>query len=362
MKIGILGTRGIPNRYGGFEQLAEYLAIALTQRGHQVWVYQSSLHPYRKKEYNKVNIIHRYDPENRLGTFGQFIYDFNSILDSRKREFDVILQLGYTSSSVWSFLFPKKARIITNMDGLEWKRSKYSEPVKRFLKHAESIAVKKSDVLIADSMGIQTYLWDKYKAPSTFIAYGAVPFEKGNEKILSSLNLKKQKYFLAISRMEPENNLETIINGYLISKHACPLIIIGSTNNHYGRMLKAKYGSANIRFTGALYDQELLNNLRFYCKLYFHGHSVGGTNPSLLEAMASQAFICAHRNPFNASVLENEAFYFSNRDEIAFEIQRSVLDSTRNEFIARNLSKIKNQYSWKKIANEYEELMKSSLK
>jgi glycosyltransferase involved in cell wall biosynthesis len=234
--------------------------------------------------------------------------------------------------------------------------------VKAFLKYAEALAVRKSDVLIADSLGIQTYLKDKYKVDSTFIAYGAVPFEKGNVAALSELNLEKHKYLLAIARMEPENNLETIIKGYLKSGNTNPLLIVGNTNNTFGKMLKQKYASENIRFTGSIYDIDLLNNLRFFSKLYFHGHSVGGTNPSLLEAMASQAFICANKNPFNEAVLGEDALYFSTPDDVATQIRRTFTDSDRHEIINRNLAKIKEQYSWEHITNSYENLMKSSIK
>ncbi len=120
-----------------------------------------------------MNIIHKMDPEKWMGTAGQFIYDLNCILDSRKRGFDVILQLGYTSSSIWGWLLPKKAIVITNMDGLEWKRSKYSRPVRRFLKFAEKLAIKTSDYLISDSVGIQKHLKTAYNADSEYIAYGA---------------------------------------------------------------------------------------------------------------------------------------------------------------------------------------------
>jgi len=163
MKIGIIGSRGIPNQYGGFEQFVEFVAPLLVERGHEVFVYNSSLHPYQPNSWKGVHLIKKFDPENKIGTIGQFIYDFNCILDSRKRNYDIILQLGYTSSGVWAFLFPKKPLIITNMDGLEWKRSKYSKLVQRFLKKAEKWAALSSDHLIADSIGIQTYLLEKYK-------------------------------------------------------------------------------------------------------------------------------------------------------------------------------------------------------
>ncbi|HYD91010.1 MAG TPA: DUF1972 domain-containing protein, partial [Flavobacterium sp.] len=158
MKIAILGTRGIPNYYGGFEQFAEYFAAYLAEKGHEAYVYNSHNHPYQEKTFKGAHIIHKYDPEYRVGTFGQFIYDFNCIRDIRKRNFDIILQLGYTSSSIWSFMFPKKAIVITNMDGLEWKRSKYSAPVRQFLKFAERLAAISSDYLVADSLGIQSFL------------------------------------------------------------------------------------------------------------------------------------------------------------------------------------------------------------
>ena len=171
MKIAILGTRGIPNYYGGFEQFAEFFSVYLVEKGHEVFVYNSHDHPFQEKTFHGVNIIHQYDPEYKLGTFGQFIYDFNCIMDSRKRNFDIILQLGYTSNSVWFFLLPKRPIIITNMDGLEWKRTKYSKPVQQFLKFAERLAAVNSDFLVADSLGIQTFLKKQYKKESTYIAY-----------------------------------------------------------------------------------------------------------------------------------------------------------------------------------------------
>src|SRR3954469_21645145 len=122
MKIAIIGTRGIPNNYGGFEQLAQYLSLGLKEMGHEVYVYNSSKHPYQEKEWKGIHIVHRFDPEKRIGTVGQFLYDFSCIIHTRKEHFDVILNLGYTSSSVWMRFFPVKSKVITNMDGLEWKR------------------------------------------------------------------------------------------------------------------------------------------------------------------------------------------------------------------------------------------------
>ena len=162
MKIAIIGTRGIPNNYGGFEQLAEYLSLGFLKKGHEVFVYNSSRHKFQEKKWNGINLIHQFDPEFILGTIGQFFYDFNCILNSRKHNFDAIINLGYTSSSIFLWLFSKKSNIITNMDGLEWNRTKYSKYVQRFLMFSERLAVKKSTMLVADSIAIQSYLLKKY--------------------------------------------------------------------------------------------------------------------------------------------------------------------------------------------------------
>lgn len=353
MKIAIIGTRGIPNQYGGFEQLTEYLSVLLSDFGHEVIVYNSSLHPYKEKYFQNVKIISCFDPEDKLGTIGQFIYDYNCIIHARKQNYDIVLQLGYTSSSIWSFLFPKKAKIITNMDGLEWKRSKYGLLTKLFLKKAENWAVKYSDVLISDSKGIQNYLEKKYKKSSVFIPYGASIYEENDNNILSKYNLQTHSYYLVIARLEPENNIETIIKGFLMSKTDAPLIIIGSTKNKFGSYLTAKYSTNSIRFLGAIYNIHELNQLRHNCKIYFHGHSVGGTNPSLLEAMASSAYICAHNNEFNSYVLNNDALYFDDEHHIFKIITQAVDNNHRTNATTNNISKITSTYTWRAIADSY---------
>lgn len=360
MKIGILGTRGIPNHYGGFEQFAEQLSVELVQRGHEVWVYNSHQHPYQRETYKGVKLIHCYDPEQRIGTAGQFIYDFNCIWNSRKQGFDVLLQLGYTSSSVWKNLLPNKAIVITNMDGLEWKRSKYSEKVKHFLKWAEKWAVQSSDYLVADSLGIQSYLKSAYQVESTYIPYGALPFKEPNESVLEHYGLEAYQYTLLIARMEPENNIETIVEAYINSAKAEPLLVVGNHQNKFGQYLKKKYQFAStIKWMGALYNMNHLDNLRYFSQLYFHGHSVGGTNPSLLEAMACQTQLVAHRNEFNQSILGNDAYYFSNSDELSTLLKSQNL--LNNDHKANNHQKIEKNYSPEFITNQYETLFESCL-
>ena len=361
MRIGIVGTRGIPNFYGGFEQFAQYLSEGLVKAGHEVFVYNCHNHPFKEESWNGVNLVHCYDPEYKIGTVGQFIYDLNCIIDSRKRDFDIILQLGYTSSSIWNWLFPKNIPIITNMDGLEWKRSKYSRLVQLFLKFAEKLAVIFSDKLISDSKGIQSYLREKYNKDSVFIPYGANIFSSPNESVLKDYNLAPYKYDMLISRLEPENSIEEILEGFANSGIDRDFLVIGNTKTSLAKKLIKKYTDSRIRFIGYVKEIDKLDSLRYYSNLYFHGHTVGGTNPSLLEAMASRAFICAHDNVFNKSILGKDALYFSSSEEVCFFV-KSKLKIPTEKSILSNIEKVSKIYSWEIIIAKYESFLKDNLK
>lgn len=331
------------------------------KQGVDITVYNSSSHPFQESNWNGINIVHKNDPENKLGTFGQFIYDLNCILDTRKKKFDIILQLGYTSSSIWGFLLPRKSLTITNMDGLEWKRSKYNLAVRRFLKLAEYLAIVFSDVLVSDSIGIRSYLKNKYDRHSNYIPYGADTFNSPEIKILKDFNVKPDNFNILVARMEPENNIHIILEGAQYSE--IPLLIIGSTENSYGKKLKLKWKQkTDYRFLGSIYDQKILDNLRYYSNLYFHGHSVGGTNPSLLEAMASKAFIVAHSNIFNKSILGNDALYFINAKDIHELFKSNEYQGKRLGAIKNNIEKIDKIYNWSKVNEKYKRLFEESLK
>jgi len=355
LRIGILGTRGIPNYYGGFEHISEYVSAGLVQRGHSVTVYNSHNHPYTADTWNGVSIQHCYDPEYLIGTAGQFIYDMNCLRDARKRNFDVLLIMGYTSSSVWGRLYPKNSAIITNMDGLEWKRTKYSKPVQRFLRYAEKLAVKHSNFYISDSMVIRSYLAEKYAINSQYIPYGAdmlTPVERDQMQAKEAMN---EDYFLLMARMEPENNIEAILEGFNNSNSPRKFKVLGDTSNRFGKFIAHRFKNDDrIQFKGAIFDNAKVRALQNNSYLYFHGHSVGGTNPSLLEAMASEALIAAHDNPFNKSVLNTDAFYFSNAEGVKQLVENVQHKDVEQLMVRNNLKKIQYQFSWEKVIEEYE--------
>lgn len=361
IRLGILGCRGIPNRYGGYEQFAQYLSQGMVDRGHEVWVYNSSLHPYQEPEWNGVHLIHCFDPEDKLGAAGQFIYDLNCLRDARKRPFDILFQLGYTSSALWYRLWPKNMVHFMHMDGLEWKRTKYSAPVQEFLLKMEAWAAKQANVLIADSVAIASYLADKYNRVAPFIPYGAASVISPQLEHLNAWHVQPQKYLLAIARFVPENHLEEIIQGVLASDTSDPLLVVGNHDQKFGAYLSDSYASPKIRFVGGIYDLKVLDSLRSYARLYFHGHSVGGTNPSLLEAMACEVPICAHDNPFNRSVLGGNAYYFSDSEAVATVLLRHEQGNPTPEWVSNNKAVIANDYSWEKIIDAYEALFERTL-
>lgn len=362
MNIAILGTRGIPNNYGGFEQFAEMISVELAKRGHKVTVYNPHFHPYKEDIFHGVKIKRAYSPENLIGAAANFIYDFLCFRDALKQDFDIILECGYHSNAPSYYLKGKKnkAVLITNMDGIEWKRSKWGGLTKWLIRKLEKIAVRKSDYLVSDNIGIQDYYKKYFGKDSEFIAYGANPVNDYDKKALEKYSLKENEYFMLIARLEPENNIEIILDGYTMAKNDYPFIVIGNHNTKYGSYLKKKYAGHNIRFIGGIYDKSMLDNLRCFSIVYFHGHSVGGTNPSLLEAMASRAFIAAHDNPFNKSVLKENAIYFKTPERVKEIIERTypVTDEKRELFKNKNINIIALEYSWKHITDLYEDMFK----
>jgi glycosyltransferase involved in cell wall biosynthesis len=242
------------------------------------------------------------------------------------------------------------------MDGLEWKRQKYSRAVQWFLKYAEKLAVKSSHFHIADSIVIRDYLNQKYNIRAHYIPYGATLIRNEKEKVLIQFNLIKFEYYLLMARMEPENNIDMILQGFSSATSKRKFIVIGNHSNSYGRSLVKKYKQdERIMFIGALFDQDLVHTLRKNSLLYFHGHSVGGTNPSLLEAMASKTVIAAHLNPFNKSILKNNAFYFSSSAEVRTLVTQSISKKNSDQIIANNLNSIKEEFNWEIIIDSYDQ-------
>ncbi len=367
LKIAILGTRGIPNRYGGFEQTAEKLSIRFVKKGLSITVFNPAEHPYKAKTWNGVKIEKIKSMENKLGPAGTLAYDLVSFQKALRMNFDIIIEMGYPAAIYYwlKHILNPSVKIITLMDGLEWKREKFNTPARLLLKIMENAAIRLGDVAVADNPGIKEYLENKYKKKIPFIPLGAELFHNPQEEFFNEYHLQKFSYFILVARLEPENNIEMILDGYVKANvQKIPFIVVGGTETKHGRYLTEKYRNySSIKFVGPIYDQTKLSSLRWYSRLYFHGHSVGGTNPSLLEAMASNALIAAHDNPFNKNILESEGFYFSSSDDIAKIIRNSdELQNKRKEFTLKNREKIEKIYNWDIIAEQFIQLFEELLK
>jgi glycosyltransferase involved in cell wall biosynthesis len=354
LSIAILGTRGIPNAYGGFEQCAERLSHLFVEKGHNVTVYNPSDHGYKNATLNGVNIVRSFSNEKKLKFLNVFIFDYICLKHALRQQFDIILELGYHPAALYYYLNKKgNHKIVTNMAGMEWWRSKWNYATRKLIKYCEKLAVHKSDAFISDNQGIKDYFIKQYGADSFCIAYGAELFDNPVERHLERYTVEKYSYDILIARFQKDNNIEMVLDGHILSGTETPLLVVGGNTSSYGVFLKEKYKSHHaIKFLGGIYNYEALSSLRWFSRLYFHGHSCGGTNPSLLEAMASNAYIIAYDNPFNRYVLEGGGLYFKDSRELSALVV-SFNCNDRNKLIQKNRDRIRTEYNWEKIAIEY---------
>lgn len=365
MKIAITGTRGIPNRYGGFEQFAQKLSVGLAAKGHDVWVYNPRFHLYKEPEYRGVRIVLKASPERLMGAAANYLYDFTCLRDAIRRRADIILECGFASAArSYPYLNLKKTRLVTQMDGMEWKRTKWGKHTRRIIRKSIVKTIRYSDALVCDHPEILKFYAMNYGLQPVYIPYGAEVMGSADKAVLEAFKLEAGHYYLVIARLEPENNIRSILMGYLAAGLDEPLIVVGHHKGKYGRQILREFGDwQQIIFAGGIYHEESLDNLRYYSKALIQGHSVGGTNPSLLEAMAAGAWIIAHENPFNRYILDEDALYFTSEDDLA-RLLRAIeneLPSSR-EMIINNQQKIWADYQWNDIIKRYEDLFQDLMK
>jgi len=279
-----------------------------------------------------------------------------------RRGFDVVYMLGVGAGfAAW---IPRLSGTVVwiNSDGIEWKRSKWGLSQRTYLAVAEGLSVLFASRIVADAEAIANYLRARYRGlrRMSTVAYGAdLPVERPNQALIEEWGLQPNDYYLIVCRLEPENHVLEIIEGYIRSKPSLPIVILGNItnpNNHVRKLLT--YRSDHVRFVGTVYEQEKLAALRLYARAYMHGHSVGGTNPSLLEAMACSNLVIAHDNPFNREVLGESGLYFATSGELASVVEavnENRVDVVTRKRRARDI--ISSRYRWDQIADAYFELL-----
>ncbi len=311
-KLLILGTRGIPGSHGGFETFAERLAVYLSKRGWRVTVYcQSDEEKLSYSVWQGIHLVHIPVPKDN--SFWSILFDFKAAFHAMQQE-GLILTLGY-NTAVFSLLYRLRKRVnMTNMDGMEWWRKKWNALEKSWLYLNERCAVLFSNYLIADHPQIKHYLRTEVKTakPIAVIPYSTKAVAEADKTLLANYNLEPKKYGLVIARPEPENSILEIVSAFSQKKRNISLVVLGKylpqENDYHKQVLES--ASDEVMFVGGIYDQEVVKALRYYTSLYFHGHQVGGTNPSLIEAMSAGSPVLAHNNPFNSWVAGEGAVYF----------------------------------------------------
>ncbi len=357
-KVAIIGTAGIPSRYGGFETLAHHLVDQLNSK-FKLYVYCSKNY-YKKEErvryFNKARLF--YLPFNANG-IQSIIYDIVSVLHALFYA-DTLIVLGVSGGILIPFVkkFTRK-KIIVNIDGLEWRRDKWSSPVKKFLKLSERLAVKYSDADITDNEAIQRYTAINYKTLSHLIEYGAdhvISKKLTNEDYLQYPFLRNP-YAFKVCRIEPENNIHLILEAFATLSDKTLVIIGNWANSEYGKKLKEKYSTTpKIHLLDPIYDQVKLDKIRSNCYIYLHGHSAGGTNPSLVEAMYLGLPVIAFDVSYNRFTTENKAFYFKEVSELIQIIKsKRIIDYQNNK--ASMLEIAHRRYTWRIIAQKYTNLI-----
>ena len=351
-RVAIIGTVGLPAKYGGWETLASNLTCQLKSR-FELTVFCSGIkYKDRPLEYNGARL--KYINLNANG-IQSIPYDVISIYKSLKFA-DTILILGVSGCTFLPFIkLFGKSKIIVNIDGLEWKRGKWNIFAKWFLKLSEKIAVKYADLVITDNKAIQQYVTDEYGVNSELIAYGGDHVNKeplkDNDK--DQYDFLNDKYAFKVCRVEPENNLDIILESFAFC-NSQPVVIVGNwSNSVYGVELREKYEKyQNIYMLDPIYNQKDIDTLRSNCFIYIHGHSAGGTNPSLVEAMFLELPIIAFDVSYNRETTYNQSIYFENKQQLISILKD--LDQIDLNNIAKSMKSIADkEYIWPVIAGKY---------
>lgn len=360
IKIAIVGIRGIPNNYGGFETLAEYLTEYLAN-DLQITVYCSSIDmPTRLKQYKGAKLS--YVSVSSHGFLG-IIYDSICLLRAMKKN-DKVLILGFGTGFIVPFIgSAARHKLIVNIGGLDWKRNKWSWIAKKVIKKAEALLIKNCRTIIADNKGIQNYIFEAYKKESNLIAYGG---DQSKHVAVSKDTINKyaflsNSYCFSVARIQPDNNIDLILHAFT-QIVGLPLVFVGNWgNSDFGKKLKQQYEQhKNLIILDAIYDRNELDLLRSNCAIYIHGHSAGGTNPSLVEAMGLGLPVMAFNSIYNRFTTENKALYFEDEKQLIDLINnyRSVdLFSIANELKQIALA----NYTWEKVAEQYHQVFSSSI-
>ncbi|PCE16314.1 glycosyl transferase [Microbacterium sp. SZ1] len=358
LTIAMVGTRGVPAAYGGFETAIEEVGRRLAERGHDVVVYTRGSER-REKEYLGMRVVHLPAvPVKQVETLSHTGLSTLHLMLHRRP--DATFVFNAANSPFLPLLRLRRARVALHMDGLEWRRSKWGPRGKAYYRWAEQFGVRTADALIADAPGIADYYAHQFGVPTELIRYGAPILDEPPARGVGELDLKPDGYHLVVARFEPENHVREIVQGYRDSDATLPLVVVGSapySAEYTQEIQRLADGDDRIRLIGGVYDQELLDALYANALTYVHGHSVGGTNPSLLRAMGAGTAVIAFDVPFNREVLDGDGWFFADADDVAANVAAAEGDPDRTRDLgSRVRDRARGAFRWDDVADAYEDL------
>lgn len=357
--IAMIGTRGVPAAYGGFETAVEEVGKRLAARGHRVTVYCRNGAKHPPRTHLGMTLVHL--PALRIKAAETLSHTALSVCHTVARRPNVAILFNAANAPFLPLLRARGIPTAVHVDGLEWMRDKWGRAGRRYYRAAERFAVRWSDALIADAGGIADYYAETFGVPTEFLSYGAtIQNDPGTDR-LGELGLKPRKFHLVVARFEPENHVDMIVDAYHASSCSYPLVVVGSApyaHAYTHRIATVAAGDPRIRMLGSVWDQELLDQLYANALTYAHGHSVGGTNPSLLRAMGGGTSVFAYDVVFNREVVGADGGYFGGPAALRLlfdDAERDVLQLLR---IGQRLQRrAYTTYDWDAVALGYEELV-----
>ena len=355
-----MGIRGVPASHGGFETFAEQLALYLMQRGWEVTVYCQTdgggqLHDDIWCGVRRIHI-----PVSGQGPAGTVVFDWKATLHAI-RETELCLTLGYNTAVFGVVLRAFGVPNVMNMDGIEWARAKWGRIAKIWFYLNDWAGCWLGNHLVADHPEIGKHLMSRVREGKiTMIPYGADPVESASEDAVAALGLQPGRYLTLIARPEPENSILEIVRAFSRRPRGYDLAVLGNYDadrQPYHRSVMS-CASKEVKFLGAIYQKDVVQALRFHSALYVHGHQVGGTNPSLVEALGASCPVLAHDNRFNRWVAGNSARYFADEAECADQLDE-ILNSEdlRASMRAGSRRRFHEAFTWPDVLKQYEELL-----
>lgn len=361
--VRILGTHGVPANYGGFETAAENVARYLVDHGWRAIVYCQTDHegPIYEDVWNGIERVNISVPN--LSWLGTAKFDWLSILHAVKHR-DVCLTFGYNTGIFNVLQRLNRVPNVINMDGIEWSRKRWGLLRQAILYVNERFAALFGNELIADHPELNTYLQTRAPARKiTTITYGGHRVEDAPTAPVEALGLEPKQYLTLIARPIPENSILELVEGFSAKKRGIQLAVLGSYDGDADAYHRAVWEAASeeVVFLGAIYDPATVQALRFHSLGYLHGHTVGGTNPSLVEALAAGNPVIAHDNKYNTWVADNAGLYFSFTADAEKRIDELLEDDELARKLSRNaVARFDSEFTWDHVAGQYEALLRKS--